>query len=460
MPVFAVSDRLNLQDCVNLGLKNNRELYYLNEDVSLRIMALNEQYRKFYPQLSLSYCQTDQVNIDSPDYRQKSLSLSVSQLVYDGSKLSTEIDSERNDIDLNVLENKQKRIDFIFQVVSGYLSILKQEEKINLQKQLMEIQKRELNIAQKKHEVGEATKLDVLEWQIEYNQSAIDEKGMENDLSFGKMSLMKMLCYDPDKSFETAEKLEVNTLPSMEDYNEENVVGEAIESSTDLKKISITINKAKASAVLNNLFLPDITLNLSYTTGVEQIFQPDTSSWSAGINFSFPFFFDVINAGNSYGGSFSGNQKSQEPQVSTTIYQDPGFFREVKQDALSLDKLSFQYRDKEREVKLNVEKNLSDLKYQKEKISMLNERIELGTGKVDIMKRQVRVGEVLLSEYIKAINSLNEMKVQRVESVYDYTTLLVELMKIRGRLSESIVKSMYKGFLTEDWNETNNEKEN
>ncbi len=445
----AAAEPLTLQECVSEGLKNNKDICYLNEESSLQILALDEQYRKFYPQASLSYAETDQVNMNSPDYRLRNLSVSVSQLIYDGNKLGTEIEIEKNNISISLLENSQKRIDFIFQIVSGYLSILKQQEKINIKKQLIETQEKELNISKKKNEVGEATKLDVLEWQIECNQSTVDELQLENDLVFGKMSLMKLLGIDIGNSFEAREKLEIDVAASFIDYIEDSVISEALENSIDLKKIQISIIKAKETSVLHNLLLPDITLNFSYTTDPNYLFHPDASSWTAGINFSIPFFFDVLNFGNSYGGNMNGSQKSQDPQISSTVYQDPSFTRKLKEDAFSFDQLSSQYHDKIEEIKLDTKKKLSDFKFQKEKIEMLDEKIKLAEGKNTILYHQVQVGEALLSDYINSLNTLSEMKMERVESLYDYTTLMIEIYKIRGKLSEDIVKSLYKDFLKE-----------
>jgi hypothetical protein len=80
---------------------------------------------------------------------------------------------------------------------------------------------------------------------------------------------------------------------------------------------------------------------------------------------------------------------------------------------------------------------------------MLDEKIKLAEGKNNILYHQVQVGEVLLSEYIKDLNNLSEMKIERVESIFDYTTLMIELYKIRGKLSEDVIKSLYKDFLKE-----------
>lgn len=437
-----------LQDCVQLGLRNNKEIMTMGLDLDLQMRALKEKYRQFYPNVSISYGDNEIVNLNSQDARDKSLGLSLNQLIYDGDKLKRQIEETRIGLSFTALENNQKKISYIYDIISGYLNLLKLEEKLSLKEVLFENQQKELEVTKRKFDLGEATKLNLYEWEIETGQSRSDVLEISNSLVFERYNFNKTLGYPIEKEFVLKQKLSMDSLTKLPEFNEQSVMSAAMANSLDLQKIQLSIRQARYNSLWRNMFLPDISLTASYSAPPDRLLHPD-NNWSLGLNVSLPVLFDNLQIQGLLGGSFDGTTKNISNSVSGTVYQDPGLFRKLAGEQVDLVKLADQYNKAIEEVKLQVKKALSDMKLQYDKIGLLSERINLQEEKMVIIGQQVVLGEAKLSDYITEQNSLSGMKLDRIESVYSFTTSIITIYKLQGKLNEEEIQSFYQDYFQE-----------
>lgn len=442
------STEYTLQDCVQLGVRNNKEIMTLSLDLELQLTALREKYRQFFPNVSISFGDNASIIYNSQDSRDKNLSFSLNQLVYDGDKLKRQIEETRIGLAFTELENNQKKIGYIYEIISGYLNLLKLEEKLSLKEVLFNNQRKEFEVTKRKLELGEATKLNLYEWEIETGQSRSDVLELSNSLVFERYNFNKTLGYPIEKEYKLKQKLSFDSLARMPEFNEQSVLSAALANSLELQKIQLSIRQARYNSVWRNMFLPDVSLTASYSAKPERLLRPD-NNWSLGLNISLPFFFDNLQIQGNTGGTFDGSSKNLSTGGSSTVYQDPGLFRKASGEELNLIKLADQYNKTREDMKLQVKKALSDLKLQFDKIGLLSERIKLEEEKMKIIGQQVVLGEAKLSDYIKEQNSLSGMKLDRIESVYGFTTSIITIYKLQGKLNETEIQSFYQDYFEE-----------
>ncbi|MBN2851174.1 MAG: TolC family protein, partial [Clostridia bacterium] len=255
----------------------SKEFTYLNQDIRVKTMNLNEKYRAYFPQLNVSYGDNNTVLLNSTDTKDKTLNLGLSQTLYDGDKLKKEIQASKIEIDFMVLDYQQKHVDFIFSLISAYLELRKQEESLLLKKQYLDNQNKELTVTRKKYELGEVTRVDLFEWEIQLRQTEIDVMNLKNQYELARRNLNKQLGLNLETGLNFLDKLNTETVLNTQDYDEENLFQSALMTSQDLKKNYLSINNTLSGSLRRNMFLPDVTVNLSYSTKPDKPFRATDS---------------------------------------------------------------------------------------------------------------------------------------------------------------------------------------
>ena len=437
---------LDIDQCVKLGLKLNKNLQYIDAEISLQLAAIDQQYRQFYPHFNFNLGDNASVIYSSQDSKNKNISVSVSQMIYDGNKLGNQIRNSEISMMLAILENEQKRIDYIYSVIEQYLALLTLYERIELKNMLYENQKNEYFITKKRYELGEATSLDLYEWEIEMQENQLSLMENTNDLNNKILDFKKLIGLSKDDTIGLNEKLKYDMKIVATNFYSKEVINNAFQASIELKKLEFSMQQAQLNSVAKQQILPDIYLNASYSTPLDHLFR-EKDTWNLGFTITLPFFFDKVSLQSSIGGDLNGLQKSFNQSAGSTIYENPSYFQSLASENLSFDKLNYSYTETRNNIELETVKLLDEIKFQKEKIDILDKKIILSEDKNKILQKQLSLGELRLSEYIKFQNTLHSSKLDRLETIHSYMSLLIKLYKLQGKMSESSLQLLFKDFL-------------
>jgi outer membrane protein TolC len=446
-PLFAKENYIiDLDKSVKIGLKLNKNLQYTDAEIRLQIEAISQQSRQFFPHLSFSVGDNSTVAFGSQDSKSKVVSVNVSQLLYDGNKLQNQIKNSEISMMLSILETEQKKIEYIYSVIDQYLSLLTLFERIELKNMLYKNQMSEYQITKKRYELGEATALDLYEWEIQIQENKLSLMENTNDLNNKTLDFKKLIGLTKEDILTFSEKLKFGVKISSTNFNKDQVINNALQTSLDLKKIEFSIQQAQISSVAKQQLLPDIYLNASYSTPLDHLFR-EKDTWNLGLSVTLPFFFDKITLQGSLGGDLNGLQKNMSKSVNSTVYENPGYFQSLASENLSYDKLNYTYNETRNGIEIETLKLIEEIRFQKEKIDILDNKIKMSEEKNIILQKQLNLGELKLSEYINFQNTLHSSKLDRLETIHSYMSLLVKLYKLQGKLSESDIQQMFKGFL-------------
>lgn len=438
----------SVMDCVRTGLQNNRTLRETDMNARFRARELEEKVRGFFPRVGLSYDGGVSTVSGGADSRQDLFSVSFTQLLYDGGSLSESLLDNRLALELSFLDNNQKRLDFLVEVISGYIGIQKSAESLSIRRTLLTNQEREWRIAVKSLELGEATQLDVTEWEIALKQSRIDLMELEKGLRTDKAGYNRLLGLSLDTELDFSDRLNVSGPPELTVPSLAELTGRALAASLELKKMRLQLSRLQEESAWYRPFLPQVSLKASYSTSAARPFRP-ADTWNVGVDISLPLFTDTAGLGISMGGNNALSSKSGRSTVQTTVLENPAFFRVQDEKAWNLSVLQSSYRELIEDIRLKANNALENLGFQREKLRLLEDKIRLSEARLTVRQNQLRLGEIELSEFIRAQSELFSMRLEKVETLYIFITEYIQILKMQGLLDAGATERLFCGFLSQ-----------
>lgn len=430
---------MTMQESIQYGLLHNPELQYTKADLDLSLAGIQQNVRQFFPHVSMSYENGDTVQKNALDQRSKTVSVQLSQLIYDGGDTENSIRMAKVSYRISEYEGALSRATYMYEVLQGYLSLLKIKEKISIKNMQLSNDLKDMEITRKQVELGESTQLDLFEWEIEFKQSELDLAELSNQYDQELLSFKKTIRMPLEDGFEPEGRLNTGYQFHEEVWNQDELIEESVRNSLDLKKLEMQLEQGRIALASLQSFSPDVSLNLSYSSELDRMLRPE-NEWSVGLSFSFPFFFDKVSVGPQKSGTLSAASSGENLSVSSTVLEDWSWKSQQQSQEISIRKLITQYQETKETLALSIKQGIHDLQFTIKKLALLDEKIRLSEQKALIQKEQVRLGESQLSDYVKLLNSIQESRLSRVDTVYEYVNLKVTLLKTIGKLSQESVE--------------------
>ena len=180
--------------------------------------------------------------------------------VFDGLKMFATHDRLKELEGMGMLGTKIQIENTLVQVTSAYYTIVMHKQMIDGLKASMAVSEERLKIAQKKFDIGTASKVDVLQAKVDLNAQKSALMKESTLLSDSKETLNQLLVQPVDKEFEVAD-----SIPLMNDYKYEDLKNSILAKNSDLlfsqKNIDVSnymIREAKAA------YYPRLNLNANY----------------------------------------------------------------------------------------------------------------------------------------------------------------------------------------------------
>lgn len=190
-----------------------------------------------------------------------------------------------------------------FGVASAYFEVLKGERVVEVNKQSLALAQEQESLAQKRADVGEVTRSDVLRARVSVETARRALIASENDLEFQRNTLRNILNLAPDAPLRLAEPL-----PYRRDVPEFGaLLAKAYEKREDLHEQTLVVRQAEQSRhEVRAQYAPKIVAEggPSYTDRSPASDRSQTQrTWQAGVSVQIPFFtggqreIDLVSAG-------------------------------------------------------------------------------------------------------------------------------------------------------------------
>jgi len=287
-----------LEECVRAALLNKETIQSAALDVELAKAGRTGSWSEILPSVSLSGNVNESKTALSDQYSQTSgtswrSSVNVSQTIYDGGAWWNTIASKRNDVNTAVQLERQIRTQVILRVVEAYFQLLKAQELLEVYQKGFEASNQNLEIVEKKYDLGSVSKTDLLKAKKNTGQSKVQVLNQQTMVDASLRSLkntMGLLNTNVQLSVRRSEKL-LSDLPEIKEAIEimkiENP--EILTSESQIRKSELDYKLTRA------LRLPSLSANVNYGTSAEdpsELISGYTDNWdmTGSLSLSLPIF--------------------------------------------------------------------------------------------------------------------------------------------------------------------------
>jgi outer membrane protein TolC len=314
--------------------------------------------------------------------------------------------------------NESARRTIIFQVISGYLNVLKQKDIYSLQQEYLELSRLNYEKAERLYDAGRYSKTDALRWEVEYQKQQSVVTTSQSSLRSSRIVLSRLLNAKRSEFFEVENRIPSALLKESErllQFSDLELLSLIQMNDEKLMELNADLSAAKKSENLSlsayrntyNNYIP--VVDLSYTYGWQENSTFNLDSYSPKtlmVNFRMPIFTSFQNY----------------THLKSSYYE----YRE-NQEKFYDKLLNLRY------ILTETVNKLINLKIQKElsKISL-----EFNERNYRIVDQQREKGLVSNIDFVDAKVNLQNANLNDVSNYYDFITGMVELYYLLGKLQD------------------------
>ncbi|WP_294963479.1 TolC family protein [Sulfurimonas sp.] len=337
--------------------------------------------------------------------------ISLQQLLYDFGKTKGSVDALKYGSDSYLSSNEQQISNKKMSVKQAYYEVLQAIALIEVYKENVKLNEKQLYRSQKYFEAGIRTKIDISDAKVELIKSKLDlRKGLYN-LKLSYASLDKVVGFmEVDKKYEVYSQSLVltNIYSSLSEYELtlKDSINFAYENRYELKKYLSDIQSAQSSSVsASSNYYPKLSFYADYTKQQTDKFEDSLpeEQWQAALNLNWNIY---------EGGATSAS--TQEKKINIKISHS-----QLNNSKLSIKKETTQ-------AFINVYK-------MKDSVELAQSLLEVSGDKFDQAQKRYEYG---LSDYIELQQSRQgyiDAKSDLVVNYYDYYNAIAVLDKAIGK---------------------------
>ena len=413
---IAQSAQMTIEQAAEIALKNNYDIL-ISKNISQQAVNSNTLGNAgMLPVLSLNATGISANNdtkqefssgliVDKKGVQSENITTGayLTWTVFDGLKMFATHDRLKELEGMGMLGTKIQIENTLVQVTSAYYTIVMHKQMIDGLKASMAVSEERLKIAQKKFDIGTASKVDVLQAKVDLNAQKSALMKESTLLSDSKETLNQLLVQPVDKEFEVAD-----SIPLMNDYKYEDLKNSILAKNSDLlfsqKNIDVSnymIREAKAA------YYPRLNLNANYIFSRAQN-QAGFAllNQNLGLNLGFTASWNIFNGFNN-----ANNRKNLKLNLENSNFE----YENLKtMTQLALLKAFKKYQDDLAILQLETENN----SLVKENLTIALERFRVGESNSIELK-------VAQQSYEEAINRLSDAR-------YSAKISETQLLKLSG----------------------------
>jgi outer membrane protein TolC len=308
---------LSVREAAALAVSRSEELRFGERRLVEEAHALKLGYRAFLPQLGLKYSDSSEVELNSGDSFQKSLSASLEQPLFDGGRALAALKVSREDLRAGraaLVRNRREA------AVEAYWAVQEKRDELASSRAALEASAAERRIVEKEVELGRAREYDLSEIRLSEIELRADAANLSLEASQAERLLAQSLRLGKAGLPELSDGIDVGY--DGVDFDPARL--SAFAASRNPALLESRINQDRKAAQANAAqfsWIPQISLNASYGVGGRD-FPLTQASWSVSLNLTFQ---DPLVSGSS---SFSPSSSSQDEWASAgaaslDLFPDP-----------------------------------------------------------------------------------------------------------------------------------------
>jgi len=301
------------------------------------------------------------------------------------------------------LATQQKIEEKVAEAVTGYYRLALAQKKKHALENCLTVSKEVLQLAKAKYEVGQCSKLEYLNAQVQHNEEQAKLLLQEEELTAAKLTLQSLLGQEGPEDFMIVEDIPLPSRLSWEALTEVLATG-----NTSIKIAQKRCEDATLAIKLKqaNLF-PRVDLFLGYALGKKlhnQFWEATPSVLKYGISVSFNLFHAFEH---------------------TTAIQEAG---------IEADNAQLNLRAQQMQLAATLQKHFLHYTHHLKRCELAQQHVQVSQENVAVALAQYRLGSITLLALDKARQNDQETTLRRLQAIYDAKVTEVELQKLGGTL--------------------------
>jgi len=425
-------EAIDLKKAITIAIEKNTTLSTLQNNLSIQKLNIKYARGNLYPTLSLSGGWSRNNNFSSggtqlinnipiPVAEQNTwqnnfnFGLNSQVTLYNGFANYQSIELEnQNDASLR-LQFEKTKTDVIINIYQKFFDVVKKEKIVKTNEDNLQNSKDQLSKINEYVNVGKKTVSEIYKQDVQVAQNELAVEQSINDFSKAKIDLLYAMNDDLNKNI-TIDSKDINAELSVAELkaildksrNVDELVKNAVAGRYDYKSAmqDIKINQTKLSLALKNLYFPTLSAFSNYNvTGkeVQSIF--DSRTFSIGLSLSYYIF---------QGNKFDINRQIAEVNI--------------KQKSEDIVKL-------EQQIRSDIKKAIIDLETAYKQIEILDRNIKSAEQDKLLSEENFRIGYGTLLDVQTAATSLNNLKINRINSIYNFLFAKKQIEYLSGQLN-------------------------
>ncbi|MGE5394654.1 MAG: TolC family protein [Candidatus Saccharibacteria bacterium] len=296
------------------------------------------------------------------------------------------------------LQKKQKEGELLSELATRYYGLVLAEQALKVRQQVEDAMKKHLFDSEKLSEQGQIAKVEFLHAQVAYSEAERELKKAMHEVSIVKRALQNTLAAVDSLPVTTASKLFMLKNIEQENYFismalENNPLLAQVDSKKMLAATGVKLEKSK--------YLPSVALTGTYDLANKDL-SPFVPDWMVGVGLNWSLF--------------EGNSRFHHLQ-SARFKED-----QVEQAGLKA----------EEDIKTLILKLHQQLLMQMEQMEELDHTLEFAKTYVDSRDKAFKEGLSTSTELVDANLMLAKVKIDRLQTLYNYDVTLAALLQVCG----------------------------
>jgi outer membrane protein len=418
--VLVAQDSLTVEQAVAYALQNNYNILLSRNDSA--VAAINYAYRNaaFLPKLNASGSyfinnnNQKQTLADGSEKERKGIqsnnfsgALNLNWTVFDGLRMFLLRDQLDIAVEQGSLVVKTAVINTVASIISTYYDIVRQQQQLRNVEEQMQLASDRLRLAQYRFDIGVGIKPDVLQAQIDYNNSKASQLNQLALIDQRRQSLNQLMNIAPSVFYKVSD-----TIPVKGDLVLGNLLNNLSTPELQLAKTNIQAAELDVRLAKSTRY-PTISLNSAYNF--------NRSSSNQVINQFSPLF--NLNRGFNYG-------------ITATIPILNNFTvrQQIRQAELAVQFQELQYQNQTSLLNTSLMNTYRDYEAQRLVVETLDSSVVLARENLFIERERYRLGRTTFIELRQAEENVSITITNLINARYNMKVAETELLRLRGEL--------------------------
>ncbi|MFT7612672.1 MAG: outer membrane protein, partial [Parvicellaceae bacterium] len=428
-----ISRSINIYDAIAEGLAQNLNIDIAKREVEITAEDVNVAKANLLPELKASASHTifdDNTatisNGQNPENK-GAAGIQLSQVIY-----SEQVTANKQIQELLLKASKAaletQSLDVVLDVSTTYLGLMQSKTAENIQKQNLEVTRKNLELARVSSSLGQSGPSDVYRWQGEIANA---KSGLLNATAQRKqteMALNQVLNKPINEQFLTQEidindsRLFLNNSAINKYVNNPRdfyqfadfAVERAKANTPDLKQFDYNVRAQERSLLLNqrNKYVPSVTLGGGYNYEL----------YRSGAGTGFPLGFATPNDWN----------WNLQFGASLPIFQGGSRSAKVQQSKVQLGQLNTQRLNTERLIEQLVRSELENIRASFRNITLTKDAADAATKNFELIQDSYSKGAVTITQLLDAQNAAISAQLNSANAVYILLTDILNMERATG----------------------------